>query len=130
MKDMINEAHQAEAEERWGQTDEYRESSRRTASYSDEQWKKIRAELDDIEADFADAMTTGVATDSDEASGLAERARMHIDRWYYPCPHAMHASLADMYTADPRFRAHYDDRREGLAEYVAEAIKANAARHG
>ena len=46
MKDMINEAHQAEAEERWGDTDEYRESSRRTASYSDEQWKKIRAELD------------------------------------------------------------------------------------
>lgn len=130
MKDMINEAHRAEAEERWGSTEEYRESTRRTASYSDEQWKKIRMELDDIEADFADAMTTGVPTDSDEASELAERARMHIDRWYYPCSHTMHASLAEMYTADARFKAHYDDRAEGLAEYVAGAIQANAARHG
>ncbi len=40
----------------------------------------------------------------------------------------MHAGLADLYTADERFRAHYEDRAEGLAEYVAEAIKANLDR--
>jgi hypothetical protein len=106
MKDMINDEHQAEAEERWGTTEQYRQSSKRTASYGEEQWKKIRAELDDIEADFADALEQGVPTDGDEAAALAERARMHIDRWYY------------------------DDRREGLAEYVAAAIKSNAVRHG
>lgn len=126
----MNEALQAEAAERWGSTDEFRESSRRTASYSDEQWKQIRREIDDIEADFADAMKTGVAAESDEAVALAERARKHIDRWYYGCSPTMHAKVAEMYTADPRFRAHYDDRSEGLAEYVAAAIRANATRSG
>ena len=28
--------------------------------------------------------------------------------------------LAELYLTDPRFRAHYDDRSAGLAEYVAE----------
>jgi len=59
----------------------------------------------------------------------AEEARMHIDRWFYPCSHRMHAGLADMYTSDVRFASHYDERAEGLASFVAAAIKANAARH-
>ena len=42
----------------------------------------------------------------------------------------MHAGLADMYTADERFRAHYEERADGLAEYVAAAIRSNLARHG
>jgi hypothetical protein len=33
-----------------------------------------------------------------------------------------------MYTADERFKANYEKRGEGLAEYVATAIKANQAR--
>ena len=32
-----------------------------------------------------------------------------------------------MYTADERFKANYEKRGEGLAEYVATAIKANQA---
>ena len=63
-------------------------------------------------------------TDMDQA----DQARLHIDRWFYPCSPAMHAGLADMCTADERFRAHYEDRAEGLAEFVAAAIKANTAR--
>ena len=55
---------------------------------------------------------------------------MHIDRRFYPCSHSMHVSLAEMYTVDPRFRAHYEDRAEGLATYVAAAIRANAASQG
>jgi superoxide dismutase len=61
---------------------------------------------------------------------LAERARRHIDDRFYACSHAMHAALADMYTSDERFRAHYDDRHQGLAAYVSAAIKANAVRGG
>ena len=40
----------------------------------------------------------------------------------------MHVGLADMYEADHRFRAHYEGRAEGLASFVARAIRANAAR--
>ena len=128
MNDSMNHDYQAEVEARWGETEEYRQSKRRTASYSKDDWAVIKAELESIEADFADALARGVPTDADEAVDLAERARGHIDRWYYTCPPAMHAKLADMYTSDARFKAHYDDRQAGLAEYVAGAIKANAAR--
>lgn len=117
---------QAEAEARWGDTDAFKESSRRTKSYSAEDWSKINAELETIESAFAQALNDGVPADGPAAVALAEKARMHIDRWYYPCTPDMHANIAEMYTADARFRAHYDDRREGLAEYVAEAIRANA----
>jgi hypothetical protein len=58
---------------------------------------------------------------------LAERHRLHIDRWFYPCSHQMQVGLAEMYIADDRFRKHYDDRAPGLAQYVHDAIVARAA---
>lgn len=42
----------------------------------------------------------------------------------------MHEGLADMYEADPRFRAHYEKRAQGLAGFVARAIRVNARRAG
>jgi hypothetical protein len=40
----------------------------------------------------------------------------------------MDAALAELYVTDPRCRASYDRHREGLAEYVAAAVRANAKR--
>ena len=40
----------------------------------------------------------------------------------------MHAGLGEMYVADERFAAHFEKQRAGLAAYLAEAIRANAAR--
>jgi len=128
MTDKQHGQYAAEVEERWGGTEAYRQSNAKTKDYSDADWVEIKAELDAIEADFARALENGIAPDDDQALALAERARSHIDRRYYSCSHDMHAALADMYTADERFKAHYEDRREGLAEYVSAAIKANAAR--
>ena len=128
MSENKQASYEAEVQERWGGTEAYKESSRRTKGYSDEDLAKIKVELEGIEVGFAAVMTDGEAADGARAMDLAEAARLHIDRWYYPCSHAMHAGLADMYTADARFKAHYDDRAEGLAEFVAGAIKANTAR--
>ena len=122
--------HEAEVRARWGDTEAYAESSRRTRSYTDADWARIKGEQADIEQSLADAMAEGAPTDGERATDLAEAARLHIDRWYYPCSHRMHAGLAAMYTSDERFRAHYEDRAEGLAEYVAAAIEANLARQG
>lgn len=116
-----------EARERWGETEAWRESARRTRRYGPEQVAAIQAELESIESRFAALLEAGTAPDSPESKAAAEDARCHIDRWYYPCTPAMHAALAEMYVSDPRFRAHYEDRSEGLAEFVAEAIRANSA---
>ena len=57
---------------------------------------------------------------------LAEEHRQSIDRWFYPCPPERHIGLGEMYIADPRFEKYWEDRAEGLARYVHDAIKANA----
>ena len=58
---------------------------------------------------------------------LAERHRLGIET-FYDCSRAMHRGLADMYLADPRFTQHYEDVAPGLAQYVHDAIHANADR--
>jgi MerR family transcriptional regulator, thiopeptide resistance regulator len=122
--------HAAEAEERWGHTDAYRESQRRAASYSKADWLRIKAVGEAIEARFVAALQAGHAPDSDEAMDVAEAHRHHIGEWFYDCPPAMHRGLGEMYVADPRFTAHYEQQAPGLAQYVRDALVANADRLG
>ncbi len=121
--------HAAEAEERWGDTDAFRQSRERTGSYTKDDWKRIQAEAAEVENALLAAMAAGAAPTDARAMDAAEAHRAHIARWFYDCGYDVHTGLADMYTADPRFKAHYDDRADGFAEYVAAAIHANAARH-
>jgi DNA-binding transcriptional MerR regulator len=120
--------HAAEAEERWGDTDAYRQSRERTKRYDKDQWQRIAQTSDAIEARFAAALAAGEPPDGSVAMDAAEAHRQHIGRWFYDCSSAMHVGLADMYEADPRFTKHYEDRAPGLARYVAAAIRANADR--
>ena len=129
-RQFMHGEYAAEAQQRWGDTDAWATSQRRTRGYTAEDWARIRSEADAITADLLTAMQRGDAADGDTAMALAERHRGHIDRHYYPCSHAMHANVAAMYTADPRFQSHYDHHGEGLAAYIEAAVRANAARHG
>ena len=122
--------YDAEVEQRWGETDAYRESRRRTSSYTKEDWLRIKAEGADVERRFAEALRSGVAADSEQAMDVAEEHRQHISRWFYDCPPEMHAGLGRMYVEDERFTAHYEQIAPGLAQYVSTAVQANAARQG
>lgn len=119
----------AEAEERWGDTDAWRESQRRAATYTKEDWAEMKAQSDVALRAYADAMTGGVAATSERAMALAEANRQFISRWFYDCSHAMQRNLAEMYIVDERFRATYDTVAPGLAQYVHDAIIANANAH-
>ena len=120
--------YDAEVEERWGETDAYQQSKRRTAAYTKEDWLRIKAEADDVERRFAEAMAVGVPADDARAMDIAEEHRQHITRWFYDCPPAMHAGLGRMYVEDGRFTANYERIAPGLAQYVSTAVQANAAR--
>lgn len=120
--------HEPEVQARWGQTDAYKESARRTAQYTKAQWETIKAEADQLNQDLAAALDRALPPDSPEAMALAERHRQHIERWFYPCPPSMHTCLSAMYVDDPRFQATYEAIRPGLATYVRDACRANAAR--
>ena len=120
--------YEEEVEGRWGKTAPYAESARRTKGYTKDDWTALRAEADAITAAFAEAMEEGVPPGDSRATDLAERHRLHIDRWFYPCPPRMHVGLGEMYVADARFAASYEKHRPGLTAYLLEAFRANASR--
>jgi hypothetical protein len=119
--------HEAEARERWGDTEAYRESARRTSSYTKDDWTAIGREADDIYAGLIDLMTAGTPADSAAAAALVDRHRAHISKWFYDCTPEIHAGLGQMYAADPRFQENIDQAGEGLAAYLSEAIAARYA---
>jgi DNA-binding transcriptional MerR regulator len=120
--------YEQEAEERWGNTQAFAESARRTKSYGPEQWQAIKSEADAINREFAQLFTAGAPADGEAARALAERHRLHIDRWFYPCSAQMHVGLGQMYVADERFAANYEKYATGLTRYIADAIEANAGK--
>jgi DNA-binding transcriptional MerR regulator len=119
-----------EAEERWGETDAYRESQRRAASYTKADWVRLKEESDAGLRDFAAALTDGVPADSEAGMALAERHRQFLSEWFYDCDYQVHRNLAEIYVADERFTATFEAVAEGLAGYVRDAIVANATAHG
>lgn len=106
----------------------FRESQRRAATYTPADWARIRAEARDIDHRLAETMRSGMSPTSDAATGLAEEHRRHLAHWFYDCSPALHRDLGDMYVADARFTAHYDEVAPGLARYLRDAIHANADR--
>jgi DNA-binding transcriptional MerR regulator len=122
--------HAAEARERWGDSDAYRQSQRRTSRYSKADWQRMKVETEAVEAALAAAYASGQPADSAAAMDAAEAHRQNISAWFYDCTYEIHRGLAQMYVADERFAAHYDQRAAGLATYVHDAVLANAARAG
>lgn len=120
--------YQDEAQARWGQTEAYQESTRRASKYSEEDWRRFKAEWDEIMSDAAAALRANRSPDDPQVMAIAERHRQSIDRWFYPCSATMHVGLANMYEMDPRFAKNIDRYAESLTPFWSAAIRANAAR--
>ncbi len=117
-----------EAEQRWGDTEAFRHSRRRTASYTKADWTALKREADaNVEA-FASTLAAGEPATGTVAMDLADAHRRHVSSWFYDCSPSMHRGLAELYVADPRFTARYDRVAPGLARYVRAAILAAADR--
>jgi len=131
MKQLFNgfdpTQHEAEAEARWGNTDSFQESKRRTQRYTKEDWQRLAAEQAAIYTEAFRLLQAGMAPSSAEAMAVAERHRQSIDRWFYPCSPDMHRRLADMYEQDARFAENIDKYGAGLTPYLAAAIRENAS---
>ncbi len=127
--DGFTDEYQAEAQERWGDTDAWKQSQSRTSRYTKADWEQVKAEMDATNAAFVAAMAAGEPATSEAAMDAAEQHRRHINDRFYALDHDFHRGLADMYVADPRFTKTYEDIAPGLAAYVHDAIHANADRY-
>jgi DNA-binding transcriptional MerR regulator len=126
--DAFDDDYAAEAEQRWGGSEAWEQSQARARSYTKDQWVEVKQETDEINARYVELMGLGVPADAPEAMDVAEAARQQICRWFYECPREMHAGIAEMYVTDPRYTRTYEELAPGLAQYVRDAVVANAAR--
>ena len=91
--------YEEEARRRWGGT-AFDEAEQRTKRYTPDDWKALKVEQEAVYGAAFVALTGGQSPSSAEAMDIAERHRLSIDRWFYPCSHAMHRGLASMYESD------------------------------
>lgn len=119
------EAYREESEQRWGATEAYQESTRRTERYTKEDWARYKREAERIGTELAGYMREGRPVRDLEVQAAVEAHRMLIDRWFYACSVEMHKALGAMYVADPRFTESLDKLGEGYARYLSDAIAAS-----
>jgi hypothetical protein len=106
----------------------WQDSQNRMSERTKKDWTRIQAEVEESSAAFASAMKAGLPATSTQAMGAAEQHRLHIQRWFYDITPELHRSLGDRYSTDPTFAKNYETITPGLAQYVRDAIHANADR--
>jgi hypothetical protein len=109
--------------------DPFQDAQKRMSERTKKDWTRIQAEVEESNAAFAAAMDAGEPATSAQAMDIAELHRLHIQRWFYDITPELHRNLGDRYLADPAFTKNYESIRTGMAQYVRDAIHANAARH-
>ena len=114
--------YKAEAQEKWGKTEAYKEHEKKTKNYSEQKWNDLAEGMDNIMAEFAVCMTNKKTPDSAEAQTLVKKLQNHITENYYNCTNEILAGLGQMYVADERFKNNIDKHADGTAAFICEAI--------
>lgn len=109
-----------EVKERWGDTDAYAESKRKTSTYDKDKWKYVNDQGASILKEFSEKKH--LAPDSDEVQSLVKKWQDHITDSFYKCTNEILAGLGQMYIGDERFTQNIDKNGEGTAEFMAKAI--------
>lgn len=97
-----------------------RASSKKWNAYSAAEKKRIEEEGNAVYKDFLAAMAKGAS--SPEAQLGIDRWRHHIGYFWIPDDEQL-VGLAELYTADSRFKANFDKINPRLAEFIQEAVK-------
>lgn len=111
-------AYRQEAADRWGEA-EVSDAEQRLKKLGKDGWANAKAEGEAVNRALAELI------DKDPASRIVQEAigrhHAHMNQ-FYEVSEARYRGLADMYVADERFKAHYDQYKMGLAEFIRKAI--------
>jgi DNA-binding transcriptional MerR regulator len=113
--------YQMEAEARWGDSPQYRQSQRQWASYSEEK----QAEIKELGGEITRRMVsedTEVKPDDPEVQAAIQEYYQYLNEYFYSCEVEFLRNLADMWVEDQRFAVNYERVREGGAKFVREAV--------
>lgn len=113
---------QAEAKERWGHTEAWRQSQARMKGFTKEDVARLKADMKALWGGYAKVMH-GPA-DGPEALAMAAEQHRFFEARFYDCPLAMYRNLATMYVEDERFHGNFETLSPGLTQFVRDAIHA------
>lgn len=116
--------YEAEVQERWGDTEAYRQSAARTKHYTKADWAQVKAEADALAGRYIALMEAEIPADSPQAAEVAEAHRAHFHRWFYDCSAEMLRGVSSLWVSDDRFTRNIDRKKAGLAAYQYAAVQA------
>ena len=116
------ETYKAEAQEKWGKTDAYKEQVQKTKNYSQDRWQDAADGMQQIFGEFATCRERGETADSEAAQLLAQKLQKYITDNFYTCTKEILAGLGQMYVLDERFRENINQNGRGTAEFASQAI--------
>ncbi|MDP4120439.1 MAG: MerR family transcriptional regulator [Bacillota bacterium] len=118
--EAAKEQYAEEVKQRWGDTEAYAESERKTSGYDKEKWKIINSKGDAILNEFAQIKSS--APNSEIAQELVKKWQDYITESFYNCTKEILSGLGLMYLNDERFTKNIDKHGSGTAEFMAKAI--------
>ena len=109
-----------EIREKYGE-EQVKKSNQKLKNMTEEEYKEVTSLEHEVVETLAKAFETG-----DPASEIAQKAAELHKQWlsYYWSDYSKeaHVGLANMYVEDERFRAYYDKRQPGTAEFLRDAV--------
>ena len=115
------EKYAAEAKQRWGNTDAYRESEEKNKKRTAEQQNALGKDMMRIFEKMGEIITLGA--ESEQAQQLVKQLQDFITQNYYNCTKEILSCLGQMYVSDERFKNNIDNAGgAGTAQFAADAI--------
>ena len=119
--------YEQEVTERWGR-EAWEKGQRWWGALTEEQRAAHQQTHLDLAADYGRAKARGLAADSPDVQAIAARHVAWIGAAKEPTRGYV-IGLGEMYVADPRFGANYDQHGAGTAELVRDALRVYAERN-
>lgn len=114
------DSYRGEVAERWGE-DKLHEVEERLKKLGAQKWADIKDKGKAIEQLLADLMTQNQAITSKAVQKAIDAHYVHTCEFWTPNKE-QYRGLGKMYAEDERFKAHYEQYREGLAVFIRRAI--------
>ncbi len=116
--DGLNQ-YQEEVEQRWGNTEAYKQSMKRLQKMTKEEMEKMKENAELLVQNLARSMDKGIR---DKEVQVLIALHYRGIQFFYNCPLEMYRELGKMYVDDPRFGVYYDRHRPGLTVFMRDAI--------
>ncbi len=111
----------AEAEQKYGGTEEYKQSMERVKKIGKLGMIKVAMEQASITKALTKTLKEGKSAEGEEVQKLIQRHYESLRAFYEPNLE-MYKGLAEMYVSDERFRSNYEKIAPGLAEFLKKGM--------